>query len=256
MIRLEGVSKTYRGSGHPAVRNLSLRVREQELLVLLGESGSGKTTTLKMINRLVEPSAGRVTVSGHDVLAMNPVLLRRQIGYVSQGIGLFPHYTVAENVAVVPRLLGWGEAEIAARIDELLVMVGLSPPEFRNRYPRQLSGGEVQRVGIARALAGRPGILLMDEPFGALDPLTRSDLQQQFKALQMQLGLTVVLVTHDVTEALLLADRIAVLKNGELVGEGEPARLLAEPGHLYVEALMSMPRRQARQLAQLLGTAP
>jgi osmoprotectant transport system ATP-binding protein len=254
LIRLERVSKTYPDAAAPAVRSVSLHVEEGTLLVLLGESGSGKTTTLKMINRLVEPTEGRIAVAGQDTRGVDPVDLRRQIGYAFQGIGLFPHMSVAANVALVPRMLGWPPADIEARVDELLDIVGLRADEFRERLPSALSGGQQQRVGVARALAARSKILLMDEPFGALDPLTRDELQIELKRLQRALNLTVVLVTHDIAEALLLADRIAVMKDGALLGDGAPAELLSSPPHEYIARLMSMPRRQAELVARMAGT--
>ena len=245
MIRLRDVAKTYDDGRSFAVRGVNLDVEEGSLLVLLGESGCGKTTTLKMINRLVEPTAGRITVGGADTSGMDPVTLRRRIGYVFQGIGLFPHLTVAENVATVPALLGWSASEMRARSDELLELVGLPPADYARRYPAALSGGQRQRVGVARALAARSKVLLMDEPFGALDPVTRSELQDELKRLQAALGLTIVLVTHDMTEALLLADRIAVMRDGAILGLGAPDELMAEPPHDYVRTLMEMPKRQA-----------
>ncbi len=252
MIELDGVAKTYDQGRSWAVRRVDLCVARGSLLVLLGESGSGKTTTLKMINRLVEPSAGRIRVAGEDVLAADPVQLRRCIGYVFQGIGLFPHLTIAENIATVPRLLGWSSTDCRQRVAELLDMMGLAP-DFASRYPHELSGGQRQRVGVARALAARPGVLLMDEPFGAVDPITRADLRAQLKALQGRLDLTIVLVTHDVTEALLLADRIAVMRGGEILGEGTPAELLRAPTADYVEALMRLPQQQADAVERLAG---
>jgi osmoprotectant transport system ATP-binding protein len=255
VIELENVSKTYGGSAVAAVSCVDLRIERETLLVLLGESGSGKTTTLKMINRLVEPSSGTIRLDGRDVESFDPIDLRRRIGYAFQGIGLFPHMTVAENVATVPRLLGWSRTDTDARVAELLELVGLPATRFRDRYPRELSGGQRQRVGVARALAARSKVLLMDEPFGALDPITRDELQAELKSLQRALGLTVVLVTHDVTEAVLLADRIAVMKDGRVLGHDTPARLMAEPPHEYVAALMEMPRRQARRVAALAGAA-
>jgi osmoprotectant transport system ATP-binding protein len=221
------------------------------LMVLLGESGCGKTTTLKMINRLIEPGSGTIRVTGEDIVRLDPVRLRRSIGYVFQEIGLFPHLSVMENIAVVPRLLGWSADRIRRRVDELLELIGLKPSEFRHRMPRELSGGQKQRVGLARALAAGPQIMLMDEPFGALDPITRAGVIEQFQKIQRDLDLTVVLVTHDMAEALILADRVAIMQNGEVLAVGTPAELLAQPGHAYVEQLLSTPKRQARQLAEI-----
>jgi osmoprotectant transport system ATP-binding protein len=251
MITLENISKSYPHSAAPAVANVDLVVEPNSILVLLGESGSGKTTTLKLINRLIEPTSGRITIDGEDARAIDPIVLRRRIGYAFQGIGLFPHMTVGENIAVVPRLLRWSQRDIDARVNELLELVGLPPDEYRDRSPRALSGGQRQRIGVARALAARTKVLLMDEPFGALDPITRDELQAELKRLQQSLGLTVVLVTHDITEALLLADRIAVMKDGQVLGHDTPAALLAAPPHEYVRRLMDMPKRQAARVAQL-----
>jgi osmoprotectant transport system ATP-binding protein len=236
-----------------AVDRLSLTVAEGQLLVLLGGSGSGKTTTLKMINRLVEPTSGRVLVDGEDVGRVEAHSLRRRIGYVFQKIGLFPHMTVAENVAVTPRLLGWSEAQIAARVDELLALVELDPALVRQRRPAALSGGEQQRVGVARALAARPSLMLLDEPFGALDPITRDRLQQSFLRIRRQLDLTAIFVTHDMVEALLLCDRIAVMREGRLVQVGTPRQLLRDPADEYVARLMDTPRRQAERVDALMG---
>jgi osmoprotectant transport system ATP-binding protein len=237
----------------PAVRDLSLRVEDREFLVLIGESGSGKTTTLNMLNRLIEPSAGRIAVDGEDVLALDVVSLRRRMGYVFQGAGLFPHMTVKENIAVTPKLLGWPREAAEARADELLDLVRLSPKDYRDRFPRELSGGQQQRVALARALAAKPRIMLMDEPFGALDPLIRDDLAEDYRQIHNTLGLTTIFVTHDMTEAMLLGDRIAVMKDGALVQIGTPNELLARPVGDFVRALVETPRRRARRLAQILA---
>ena len=223
-------------------------------MVLLGESGCGKTTTLKMINRLIEPTSGKILVDGEDTSTVEGVKLRRSIGYVFQGIGLFRHFSVAENIAVVPRLLRWDNRKIASRVDELLMLVGLSPEDFLHRLPDELSGGQKQRVGVARALAAEPRILLMDEPFGALDPLTRDTLQIEFKRLQQRLGLTVVMVTHDMTEALLMGDRIVVMRHGEIVASGTPGEMMKSSRHPYVEMLMKTPKRQADRLRELVAS--
>lgn len=253
MIRLEDVSKSFDDGRTYAVHGVNLIVRQGKLLVLLGESGCGKTTTLKMINRLVELSGGRIFVADRDIRATDPIELRRRIGYVFQGIGLFPHMTVAQNIGAVPRLLRWSRDETDRRTRELLEMFGLDASNHADRYPRELSGGQQQRVGVARALAAKPDVLLMDEPFGALDPITRDEIQDQFKTLQDALGLTVVLVTHDMTEALLLADHIVVMKEGCVVGEGTPSELMAKPPHAYVKRLMDMPRRQAERVDRIAG---
>ena len=242
MIELQGLCKRY--GEVRAVDGLSLRVDAGEVLVLLGGSGCGKTTTLKMINRLIEPTAGRVLIDGADAAALPPHALRRRIGYAFQAIGLFPHMTVAENVAVTPRLLGWDAARVGRRVDELLALVGLEPATYRGRWPQELSGGQQQRVGIARALAAEPGLLLLDEPFGALDPLTRDRLQESFRAIRCAVGVTAIFVTHDMVEALLVGDRIAVMKDGRLVQVGSPRDLLRNPADAYVAELMDTPRRQ------------
>jgi osmoprotectant transport system ATP-binding protein len=251
-IRLEKICKSYDGGKTFAVHEISLEVGEGRLLALVGGSGSGKTTTMKMINRLIEPTSGRIEVDGRDVAREDPVALRRGIGYVFQGIGLFPHLSIAQNIAVVPDLLRWPAERTRSRVDELLRLVDLPPETFRDRRPVELSGGQQQRVGFARALAAGPRDMLMDEPFGALDPVTRDELRAEFTDLRKQLGLTAVLVTHDMTEALLMADRVAVMSHGRLLQEGTPHELMTSPGDEFVAALMGGPRRQAQQLDALL----
>lgn len=237
--------------GIRAVDAVSFGVAEGELLALVGESGCGKTTTLKMINRLLEPSSGTVCFKGEDIAGLDPVQLRRRMGWVMQGDGLFPHFTVAENIAVTPRLAGWSEADTRARVPALLELVQLDPARFRNRYPAELSGGQRQRVGLARALAAEPPLLLMDEPFGALDPLTRDSLREDVQALRERLGFAAILVTHDMAEALLLADAIAVMRAGRIIQIGTPAELLNAPADPYVETLLATPRREAERVAAL-----
>jgi osmoprotectant transport system ATP-binding protein len=255
MIVLEGVSKSHDGKTD-AVHDVSFHVPPGQLLVLLGRAGCGKTTTLKMINRLIEPTAGKIRVNGRDVREVDPVELRRGIGYVFQGIGLFPHLTVADNIAVVPRLLHWPVARIQARVEELLELVHLPAKEFGARLPGQLSGGQQQRVGFARALAAGPPVMLLDEPFGALDPITRDELRHEFLQIQRRLGLTAVMVTHDMAEALVSADRIAVMDCGRLVQLGTPHELLTRPANNIVAALMTTPKRQADQLEALASGRP
>lgn len=252
MIGLSHVSKSYDDGQSFAVDGLSLEIGRGELVALIGESGCGKTTTLKMINRLTDPSDGSITIDGRDVSEIDPVQLRRNIGYVFQGIGLFPHYTVEENIAAVPELLGWDRVRVADRVEETLDLIGLPSGEFAERRPDELSGGQQQRVGVARALAAEPDVVLMDEPFGALDPITRADLQDEFKRIQQEMALTVLMVTHDMTEALLLADRVAVMKNGQFAQVGTPHELLTRPEHPYVQDLVKMPRRRADRLEALL----
>jgi osmoprotectant transport system ATP-binding protein len=250
MIEVQGLTRRY--GKQLAVDGVSFRVEAGELLVLVGASGSGKTTTLKMINRLVEPSAGRVLVEGEDASTLETHQLRRRIGYVFQGIGLFPHMSVGENLAVPLRLAGWEGERSRARVAELLELVELDP-HLAPRRPSDLSGGQQQRVGVARALAASPRLMLLDEPFGALDPLTRDRLQQSFLDLRRRLGLTAVLVTHDMAEALLLADRVAVMNAGRLIQIGTPAELLKAPADDHVALLLATPRRQAKRLDELLG---
>ena len=254
VISFEAVRHTFDGGTSWAVDQLTLEVREGELLALLGESGCGKTTTLKMINRLVTPSAGRVWVNGEDVAKVDPIGLRRRIGYAIQSVGLFPHRTVAQNIATVPRLLRWARHDVDARVAELLALMQL-PPDCGPRKPTTLSGGQAQRVGLARALAAKPKVMLLDESFGAVDPVTREGLQREYRRLHDVLGLTTVLVTHDVTEALLLADRLAILSRGTLVGLGTPQQLSASPAHPQVEALLALPRRQADAVHERLTRA-
>lgn len=250
MIRFENVSKRYGGRA-PVLRDFSLAVREGSFCVLLGRSGAGKSTALKLVNRLLEPSAGRVFVGGDDVRQRDPDELRRGIGYVLQRIGLLPHLTVAQNVGLVPSLLGWSASRIAERVSELLNQVGLEPAEYRERMPAELSGGQQQRVGLARALAARPRVLLMDEPFGALDPVTRADLRREVVSLQRRLGLTTIMVTHDVLEALLLADDIVVLEDGRVAQRGSPHELWNDARTAFVERLFARPREDLQELERL-----
>ena len=252
MLDLSHVRKSYDGGLTHAVKDVSFAAEPGELIVLLGGSGCGKTTTLKMINRLVEPSGGTITIDGQDILGLDPVMLRRTIGYVIQGAGLFPHMTIGANIAVVPKLLGWDEARTRARVAELLELVGLEPATFTDRLPRELSGGQRQRIGVARALAAKPSIMLLDEPFGALDPVTRDNIQGEFKRIQAEVGFAAVLVTHDMTEALLMATRIVVIRDGLVAQEGTPEELLQNPADAYIETLISTPRRQAESLEALL----
>jgi osmoprotectant transport system ATP-binding protein len=238
MIRLESVSKRF-PDGTLAVRELSLDMPPAEVTVLIGPSGCGKTTLLRMINRLIEPTSGGIYLEDEDVTRVNPVQLRRRIGYVIQQTGLFPHQTIAHNVATVPRLLGWDKTRQHARVDELLELVGLDPAQFRNRYPSQLSGGQRQRVGVARALAADPSVLLMDEPFGAIDPITRARLQDEFKRLQGDLKKTVVFVTHDIEEAVKMGDRIAILNIGGVLEQYDtPSEVLGHPATEFVASFV------------------
>lgn len=244
MIRMEEVTKHYGNT--VAVDGLSIEVTDGEVCVLIGPSGCGKTTTLRMINRLVEPSEGRILINGENTRGKPPELLRRTIGYAIQSVGLFPHMTVEQNIAVVPSILSWDRSHIANRVHELLLLVGLDPDVYIHKYPLQLSGGEAQRVGVARALAADPPILLMDEPFGAVDPLTRERLQQQFLSIQKELRKTVVLVTHDLDEAVRLADRVAVMRQGRLVQFDTPESLLASPNDAFVRSFVGADRALKR----------
>ena len=251
MIELQQVTKRY--GEVLAVDGVSLTVQEGELLILLGDSGSGKTTTLKTVNRLIEPSSGKILLDGENVGGVAPHVLRRRIGYVFQKVGLFPHLTVAENIGITPSLLGWDRSRIRERVDELLEMVELDPDLMRERSPSELSGGQQQRVGVARALATAPRLMLLDEPFGALDPLTRDRVQQSFLRIRRVTGLTAIFVTHDMVEALILGDRIAVMREGRLVQVGTPHQLLVEPADEYVAQLMDTPKRQARTVDELIA---
>jgi osmoprotectant transport system ATP-binding protein len=242
MIELRSVSKRYH-AGAVAVDDLSMKIDSGEICILIGPSGCGKTTTLRMINRLIEPTSGEILIDGVDVLRADPVQLRRGIGFVMQSGGLFPHRRVADNVATVPRLLGWPADKVAARVEELLHLVGLDPATYLRRYPHELSGGERQRVGVARALGADPPILLMDEPFGAVDPIARKRLQVEFKELQQRLNKTVVFVTHDIEEALFLGDRIAIMQRGASLEQFDtPEAILAKPANPFVAEFVGVDR--------------
>jgi len=243
LIILWHVCKTY-PNGVKAVDDLSIEIAEGETLVLLGTSGSGKTTTMKMINRLIETTSGEILIDGRDIRRQDPIQLRRKIGYAIQHIGLFPHMTVAENIAVVPKLLGWAVGRIDKQITALLTMVGLEHGEFRDRYPVQLSGGQRQRVGVARTLAADPPIILMDEPFGALDPITREQLQNEFIELQSEIKKTIIFVTHDVFEAVKMGDRIALIDSGRLQQLDTPGKLVESPANSFVAQFLGQHRFQ------------
>jgi len=246
-IELRGVGVTYSG-GSIAVRGIDLTISAGEFAVFLGPSGSGKSTLLRTINRLIEPTAGSVFIDGVDVRTLDPVALRRGIGYVIQAVGLFPHLTIAANVGVVPALLGWDRARIAHRVDDLLALVHLDPAIYRDRYPRQLSGGEQQRAGVARALAAQPRVLLMDEPFGAVDAIVRASLQDEIRRIHRELGTTIVFVTHDVDEALRLADRVVVIASGGIAQADAPQRVLEAPANEIVRSLVGIDA-ESRQFA-------
>jgi osmoprotectant transport system ATP-binding protein len=254
LIELDGISKSFDGGQSFALRDVSLAVEAKSFIALVGASGSGKTTAMKLINRLIEPDRGEVRLDGVAVKTLDAPLLRRRIGYVFQGVGMFPHMTIAENIGITPQLLGWPRPEIEARVAELIDLVEL-PQSFASRLPHALSGGQRQRAGVARAIAARPHVVLMDEPFGALDPITRDTLGTAYRAIHDRLGVTTIMVTHDVQEAVLLADRIAVMGGGRILAEDAPGPLLAADMPPQVAALMAMPRRQAERIGALTAKA-
>ncbi|GAA1533462.1 MULTISPECIES: betaine/proline/choline family ABC transporter ATP-binding protein [Brevibacterium] len=236
MIRLEGLTKRFPGQRANAVDELTLDIHEGEIVVLVGPSGCGKTTTMKMINRIIEPSAGRIILKGQDVTTTNADELRRRIGYVIQQVGLFPHMTIGENIATVPKLIGWDAKRVRSRVDELMSMVNMDPDQYRDRYPKQLSGGQQQRIGVARALSADPSVMLMDEPFGAIDPITRDRLQNEFLRLQSEVRKTIVFVTHDIDEAIKMGDRIAILQEGSRIAQYDtPEQILTAPANDFVK---------------------
>jgi osmoprotectant transport system ATP-binding protein len=253
-LELREVTKVYPGASAPAVDALSLTVPAGEICVLVGPSGCGKTTAMRLVNRMIELTSGDVLIGGESVRAKDPAQLRRGIGYVIQQVGLFPHRTIAENIATVPRLLGWKDAAIRDRVDALLVLTGLDPADYRDRYPNQLSGGQRQRVGVARALAADPPLMLMDEPFGAIDPINRDRLQNEFLRLQAQVRKTILFVTHDIDEALKMGDRIAVLQEGGVLAQyATPAELVSRPANAFVEDFVRLakPLRPETTLSEL-----
>jgi osmoprotectant transport system ATP-binding protein len=252
IIAFEQVTKIYTAGDRPALDEVTLEIARGAFVAIVGQSGSGKSTLLGLINRLIDPTEGIVRFENDDLRDVDPVALRRRIGYVFQDVGLFPHMTLAENIAITPRLLGWDEARRKARADELLDLVQLPPAEYRDRMPAELSGGQRQRVGVARALAAEPHVILMDEPFGALDLRTRDALSRDYRKLHDALGLTTVMITHDVIEAVLLADRVAVIHEGRIAAFGTPRDLMSGAADSDVRALMDMPRQQARRLTALL----
>ncbi|OXM13191.1 ABC transporter ATP-binding protein [Paenibacillus herberti] len=247
MIQFQNVNKMY-DDGFHALKNINLEFRKGEMTVLIGPSGCGKSTTMRMINRLVSPSSGSIKIDGSDILSIDPVELRRSIGYVIQSVGLFPHMTIARNVAIVPRLKRWTADKMSRRVDELLDMVGLKPELYRDRYPSELSGGQQQRVGVVRALAADPDIILMDEPFSALDPMSREQLQEDVARLQQELHKTIVFVTHDMDEALKIADRIVLMKDGEVVQSDTPDRILRRPANDFVRSFIGQKRLDQEQI--------
>ncbi|HEY6713459.1 MAG TPA: ABC transporter ATP-binding protein [Rubrobacter sp.] len=243
MIEFRHVGKTYPGSDNPVVTDLSFEVPEGEICVLVGPSGCGKTTTMRMVNRLIEITEGEILIDGEPNTAISGTRLRRKIGYAIQQIGLFPHRTIADNIGTVPHLLGWDKGRIRARVDELLELVGLDPGEYRTRYPAELSGGQQQRVGVARALAADPPIMLMDEPFGAVDPITRERLQDEFLRIQEDIKKTIVFVTHDIDEAIKMGDKIAILKQGGVLAQYDaPETILANPNSEFVASFVGTDR--------------
>jgi osmoprotectant transport system ATP-binding protein len=243
MIKFRGVSKTYPGSDRPVVNDLSFEILEGEICVLVGPSGCGKTTTMRMVNRLIEPTEGDILIGGEPNTRMSGTQLRRKIGYAIQQIGLFPHRTIAENIATVPSLLGWEKKRISERVDELLELVGLDPEDYRTRYPAELSGGQQQRVGVARAMAADPPIMLMDEPFGAVDPITRERLQDEFLNIQQNIKKTIVFVTHDIDEAIKIGDKIAILKQGGVLAQYDtPENILSSPNSEFVASFVGTDR--------------
>lgn len=260
LLTLENVSKTYKG-GKKAVNNVNLKIAKGEFICFIGPSGCGKTTTMKMINRLIEPSAGKIFIDGENIMDQDPVELRRKIGYVIQQIGLFPHMTIQQNISLVPKLLKWPEQQRKERARELLKLVDMGP-EYVDRYPHELSGGQQQRIGVLRALAAEPPLILMDEPFGALDPITRDSLQEEFKKLQKTLHKTIVFVTHDMDEAIKLADRIVILKAGEIVQVGTPDDILRNPADEFVEEFIGKERLiqssspDVERVDQIMNTQP
>ncbi len=255
MIRLEQVTKFFPRTARPAVDRLDLDVPNGATCVLIGPSGCGKTTTMRIVNRLIEPASGRIVVEGEDVTRSDPIQLRRRIGYVIQQVGLFPHMTIKENVATVPRLLGWPRARTDARVAEMLSLVGLEPAQFLDRYPRHLSGGQRQRVGVARALAADPPVMLMDEPFGAVDPIVRARLQSEFLAILRGLRKTVIFVTHDIDEAIRMGDLIAIMRDGHVVQCDTPERLLSAPKDPFIADFVGADRALKRLALITAGTA-
>jgi osmoprotectant transport system ATP-binding protein len=245
-LRLRDIGVHYPGAARPAVHEIDLDIAAGEFAVLLGPSGCGKSTLLRPINRLIEPTSGTISIDDNDVTALDAVTLRRGIGYVIQAVGLFPHYTIGANIAVVPELLGWEKGRVAARVDDLLRRVRLDPARYRDRLPRELSGGEQQRVGVARALAAQPRLLLMDEPFGAVDAIVRTSLQDEMREIHRELGTTVVFVTHDVDEALRVADRIVVMNAGTIVQNDLPQRVLQAPANDVVRGLVGIDAESRR----------